>query len=87
MNRKTREILELIIGLEAVEFIGVCKILGIKLISEEEVFAEDGEINAEIGVRDFTELWADVSDKVDALNRTQKRNLLRLLRAAVKGKE
>ena len=66
-----------IIKLEPVEFLGVCKILGVKLYGEEEV-AEP---------RDFTNIWFDVCDAVDKCNRTKRKNLGTILYAANKRRD
>lgn len=73
---KTEKILEKIVTLEPVEFLGVCKILGIKML------IKDGE--GKENPRDFTELWCDLCDKIGQLNRTQRRNLATLINAATK---
>ena len=37
-----------------------------------------------ITTREFKDIWADVCDAIDGLNRVQKRNLDKLLKAATK---
>ena len=59
--------------LQAEEFLGVCKILGVSLMNEENP-------------RQFEEMWGDVVEEVKKLNRTQRKNLVRLLRAANEGR-
>lgn len=56
--------------LQAEEFIGVCKILGISLMVDEETPKEAGA------------LFEDVIGKLNAMNRTQRKNLIKILRAA-----
>ena len=87
---KTEKLIREIAKLEPEEFLGVCKILGIKLVNVEENVKENvecGQSKKEAKPRDFTELWDEVCEKVNALNRTQKRNLDKLVRAATKGKK
>lgn len=87
---KTEKLVREIAKLEPEEFLGVCKILGIRLVDVEENVeknVEGGRAKKEAKPRDFTELWDEVCEKVNALNRTQKRNLDKLVRAATKGKE
>lgn len=87
---KTEKLVREIAKLEPEEFLGVCKILGIRLVDVEENVEENvegGRAKKEAKPRDFTELWDEVCEKVNALNRTQKRNLDKLVRAATKGKE
>ena len=75
-------LLEEIVELEPVQFLGVCKILGIELYRTDDEGAP-----AEEGTKDFSELWADVCDTIGSMNRTRRRNLSRLIYAATKGKE
>ena len=87
---KTEKLIREIAKLEPEEFLGVCKILGIKLVNVEENVEENvegGQPKKEAKPKDFTELWDEVCEKVNALNRTQKRNLDKLVRAATKGKK
>lgn len=79
-ERNIEELLKLIVQLEATEFVGVCKILGVQLV--EKVEEED-----KARERSFEAIWSDVCEKVDGLNRRQRRNLRRIVRAAVKGKD
>lgn len=58
--------------LEAVEFLGVCKVLGIKLVNDKDE------------PRKFGVLLVDVIQKFSMLNRKQKRDLLKLVAAAGK---
>ena len=87
---KTEKLVREIAKLEPEEFLGVCKILRIRLVDVEENVEENvegGRAKKEAKTRDFTELWDEVCEKVNALNRTQKRNLDKLVRAATKGKK
>lgn len=87
---KTEKLMRKIAKLEPQEFLGICKILDVKLVDIEENVEEDvecGQSKVEAKPRDFTELWDEVCEKVNALNRTQKRNLDKLVRAATKGKK
>ena len=71
---------------------GICKILGVKTVVEGVTFdssestAEGGPANGKVELtpRPFKDIWADVCDAIDKLNRVQKRNLNRLLKAATK---
>ena len=87
---KTEKLMREIAKLEPEEFLGICKILDVRLFNTEENVEEDvesGQSKVEAKPRDFTELWDDVCEKVNALNRNQKRNLDKLVRAATKGKK
>ena len=93
-------LLEEILKLDTVEFLGVCKILGIKLVEELEVgnlkdVEKDeecgrviGHVDVNVEPRQFEDIWCDMCDKLEAMNRTQRRNLGKLVYAATKkGKE
>ena len=87
---KTEKLIRDIAKLEPEEFVGVCKILGIQLVNVEENVEEDvegGQSKKKVKPKDFTELWDEVCEKVNKLNRIQKRNLDKLVRAATKGKK
>ena len=74
-NSPERLLLE-IMKLEPIEFLGICKILGVKVYDEETVEGAKP--------RDFYDLWEDVCDAIDGMNRTRRRNLSRLVRTANK---
>ena len=87
---KTEKLIREIAKLEPEEFLGICKILNVKLVDIEENVEENvesGQSKVDAKPRDFTELWDEVCEKVNALNRNQKRNLDKLVRAATKGKK
>ena len=60
--------MELLIGLEAVEFLGLCKFLGVKLMEDSKT------------PRDFADLLNDLMEKFQNLNRTRQRELLQILK-------
>ena len=66
----TEKIVKEVLKLQTEEFLGVCKILGVSLVEEEDKG------------RDFEDIWADVVDKLGELNRVKRKNLMKLLRAA-----
>jgi hypothetical protein len=74
-------ILKKIIKLEPIEFIGICKVLGVKLY-EIGIVSKDGVEIEQTRPREFTDVWSDLCDKVGSLNRTRRRNLARLVNAA-----
>lgn len=74
-------ILKKIIELEPIEFIGICKVLGVKLY-EIGIVSKNGVENEQTKPREFTDVWSDLCDKVGSLNRTRRRNLARLVNAA-----
>ncbi len=91
VSKSVEKIIKLIAGLEPAEFIGICKILGVEILeptnaetNEELPSRESKEDNQKrninVKVRPAEELIVEVIDKVDNLNRAQRRNLLALLR-------
>lgn len=76
-------LLEEIVELDSVQFLGVCKILGIELYRKDN----EGAPAEEVKTKDFSELWTDLCDTISSMNRTRRRNLSRLIYAATKGKE
>ena len=77
-------ILKRIAQLDVVEFLGVCKILDVKLYNVDITSKEKVDDKEQIQPRDFTEIWSDLCDKVENLNRTRRRNLARLVNAATR---
>lgn len=63
-----QKFMELLIGLEAVEFLGLCKFLGVKLVEDSK------------SPRDFADLLSDLMEKFQNLNRTRQRELLQILK-------
>ena len=63
-----QKFMELLIGLEAVEFLGLCKFLGVKLMEDSK------------SPRDFADLLSDLMKKFQNLNRTRQRELLQILK-------
>ena len=77
---------EMISKLEPQEFIGVCKILGVELTSEEQENKGEEKVDVLLSVRPTEEIIEEAVDKIAHLNRTQGRNLRKILKAATKGK-
>ena len=87
-----------ILELDAVEFLGVCKIIGVDVYKEgedvEETVEEIVEESVECGraieepklpdPRDFYDIWIDVVDVINQMNRTRRRNLGKLIYPATK---
>ncbi len=86
------ELLKKIMKLDTVEFLGVCRILEIKLFEEvegDECVGKSDEgahpkKETKLEPRNFTNIWEDLCDKVDGLSRTRRKNLNRLVSAALK---
>ena len=71
----TEKIVKELVKLEPMEFLGICTVVGVRPIDEDK-----GE------PKEFEVLWAEVVDKIDSMSRLRKRNLERLVRAAIKGR-
>lgn len=78
------KLLEEIVKLDSIQFLGICKILGVKVYKKNDQ-TESTDEGAE--AKDFNEMWEEVCDIVGDMNRTRRRNLGRLIYAATKGKE
>ena len=63
---------KLLVSLEPVEFLGVARILGVELLDEEK------------NPLPFESVFSAVLQKYGMLSRSQRRNLLKILRPAVK---
>lgn len=90
---KAVQLVKKILELDPIEFLGVCKILGVSIYkTDSEIVVEetaDGAESKEVAnvtasVREFSDIWNDVCDAIDDLNKIQKRNLNKLLKAATK---
>ena len=73
LAKNKKEFVQLLSQLEVEEFFGICKIMNIPLLDKETNELREGEI-----------LITEVLEKFPTYNRTQRRNLLRLMRAAHK---
>ena len=84
-------LVEKILELDAIEFLGICKICGIDVYEDVEEDAECGRANEEAKemapARDFYDIWGDVCDTLTDMNRVRRRNLGKLIYAAVKSKK
>ena len=76
-----------ILELDPIEFLGICKIVGVDVYEDVEC----GQANDDTNVtqeasqpREFTDIWSDLCDTIEAMNRVRRRNLGRLIYAATK---
>lgn len=81
-NSSEKLLIELL-TLEPIEFIGICKIIGVEIYKETNMEKDDGS-TVHMEPREFYEIWCDVCDTIDAMNRTRRRNLGKLIYAAAK---
>ena len=72
-----------VLELDPIEFLGICKICGVNVYED----VEGGQANEDIDAtqpRDFADIWVDLCDTVEAMNRVRRRNLGSLIYAATK---
>lgn len=82
-NNRTKIFMELLVGLEAVEFVGLCKFLGVRLIKEESEPApitSNNETPQKSETRDFSDLFSDLLQKFSNLSRPRQRELIKILK-------
>ena len=73
-----------ILALEPVEFVGICKIIGVDIYETITKEKDKENIEANVKPREFYEIWCDVCDTIDEMNRTRRKNLGKLIYAATK---
>ena len=79
------KLLKKIATLDPVQFLGVCKILGVKIYEDgKRIPGKKDDEPLEPRAREFTEIWYDLCDEIAGLNRIRRRNLAKLINAATK---
>ncbi len=81
-NSSEKLLIELL-TLEPIEFIGICKIIGVEIYKEINM-EKDDDSTVHMEPREFYEIWCDVCDTIDSMNRTRRKNLGKLIYAAAK---
>lgn len=81
-TNRTKTFMELLVGLEAVEFVGLCKFLGVRLIEDPEEMPSlpDNSKMEKPPVRDFSDLFSDLLEKFSLLSRPRQRKLIKILK-------
>ena len=82
-NNRTKIFMELLIGLEAIEFVGLCKFLGVRLVEEKSESAPttpNDETPKKSETRDFSDLFSDLLQKFSNLSRPRQRELIKILK-------
>lgn len=82
-NNRTKTFMELLVGLEAVEFVGLCKFLGVRLIeekSESALTTPNNEAPQKSEARDFSDLFSDLLQKFSKLSGPRQRELIKILK-------
>ena len=85
-----------IIKLEPIEFLGICKIVGVDVMKPISTTVEDiteadeeggrpvAHMKLNVEPREFNDIWEDLCDKLEQMNRVRRRNLGKLVYAATK---
>lgn len=82
-NNRTKTFMELLVGLEDIEFVGLCKFLGVRLIEEKGESAPitpNNETPQKSEARDFSDLFSDLLQKFLELSRPRQRELIKILK-------
>lgn len=82
-NNRTKTFMELLVGLEAIEFVGLCKFLGVRLVEENDESAPitpNSEAPQKSETRDFSDLFSDLFQKFSDLSRSRQRELIKILK-------
>ena len=82
-NNRTKIFMELLVGLEAVEFVGLCKFLGVRLVEgkgESAPITLNNETPQKSEARDFSDLFSDLLQKFSELSRPRQRELIKILK-------
>lgn len=82
-NNRTKIFMELLVGLEAIEFVGLCKFLGVRLIEKKNEPAPatpNNEASQKSETRDFSDLFSDLLQKFSELSKPRQRELIKILK-------
>ena len=82
-NNRTKTFMELLVGLEAIEFVGLCKFLGVRLVEKKSDPAPtkpNDEAPQKSETRDFSDLFSDLLQKFSKLSRPRQRELIKILK-------
>ena len=76
-----------VLELDPIEFLGICKIVGVDVYENVGCGQANDDANATqeaMQPREFTDIWSDLCDTIESMNRVRRRNLGRLIYAATK---
>lgn len=82
-NNRTKTFMELLVGLEAIEFVGLCKFLGVQLIEGKNESAPttlNNDAPKKSEARDFSDLFSDLLQKFSKLSKSRQRELIKILK-------
>ena len=74
--KSNMQLIDQISKMEPLDFVGLAKLLGVQVIEQNNDI--DGE--KQLNVRNFSDVFADVMAKFNGLNRTRKREILKLVK-------
>lgn len=74
------QLINLIPKLEAVEFMGLARVLKVPVIEEADMTAE--KIEDKYKPREFSDVFSDILSNFNKLNRARKREILKLVKVA-----
>ena len=83
--KKNMEFLELVVKLEPIEFLGLAKVLGVKIyeVKDGTDVAADAR-KEDIVAKDGVDLVAEVCEKFLTLPRQRRREILRVMKKSIK---
>jgi hypothetical protein len=76
LNSKTKEFAQCLAKCDANTFIGIAKILCVPI-------SNGANTKEEIDMRPFAEVWSDIIESFNSLNKKQRKDLEKILRQAV----
>ena len=82
-NNRTKTFMELLVGLEAIEFVGLCKFLGIRLVekkSDPAPTTPNDAAHKKSETRAFSDLFSDLLQKFSELSKPRQRELIKILK-------
>lgn len=74
--KSNMQLIDQISKMEPLDFVGLAKLLGVQVIEQNN----DIEGEKQLNVRNFSDVFADVMAKFNGLNRTRKREILKLVK-------
>ena len=74
--KSNMQLIDQISKMEPLDFVGLAKLLGVQVIAQNN----DIEGEKQLNVRNFSDVFADVMAKFNGLNRTRKREILKLVK-------
>lgn len=73
-------LLEQIVKMEPLEFMGLAKLLGVRVMEEQTDDSTANNDKSQLKPRSFADVFDDVMKKFTSLNRTRKREIIKLVK-------